>query len=143
MATSLGSLLKTVKSVEDESSRGIRALESAVEAITKEMAASGATAAATEATVATNQQPAADPDALLRNIMPITRAVTSLTSAINSADQVCGALHVSAPALALRPRVQPIRELCTSNLAPLFNCARIHATLPQELHWPWLPSPSA
>ena len=78
MVTNVTSLLKTVKAVEDEHTRGTRALESAIEAIAQEIRAFDS-----------NDAPKiqAQPEDLIRVTRPITLATGKAASAGKSCKQ--------------------------------------------------------
>ncbi|XP_060579795.1 talin-1-like isoform X4 [Ruditapes philippinarum] len=78
MVTNVTSLLKTVKSVEDEATRGTRALESTIEAIGQEIKAY-------EANPATDKKATAED--LIRYTKPITQATAKAVAAGNSGRQ--------------------------------------------------------
>lgn len=78
MVTNITSLLKTVKAVEDEHTRGTRALESTIEAIAQEIRALGSV----EAT-----KKKATPEELVRCTKPITVATAKAVAAGNSCKQ--------------------------------------------------------
>lgn len=78
MVTNLTSLLKTVKVVEDEHSRGTRALESTIEAIGQEIRALSAPSA---------NIPQATPEELIRSTKAITLATAKAVAAGNSGKQ--------------------------------------------------------
>lgn len=78
MVTNLTSLLKTVKVVEDEHSRGTRALESTIEAIGQEIRALTAPSTST---------PQATPEELIRSTKAITLATAKAVAAGNSGKQ--------------------------------------------------------
>ncbi len=79
MVTNVTSLLKTVKAVEDEHTRGTRALESAIEAIAQEIRAFDSP----------QQEPTtrAEPEDLIRATRPITIATAKAVSAGKSCKQ--------------------------------------------------------
>ena len=78
MVTNVTSLLKTVKAVEDEHTRGTRALESTIEAIAQEIRAFNSA-----------ERPKANlgPEDLLRSTRPITLATAKAVAAGNSCKQ--------------------------------------------------------
>ena len=78
MVTNVTSLLKTVKAVEDEHTRGTRALESSIEAIAQEIRAFDS-----------NEPPRtrAEPEDLIRATRPITLATGKAVSAGKSCRQ--------------------------------------------------------
>ncbi|KAL1132788.1 hypothetical protein AAG570_010740 [Ranatra chinensis] len=78
MVTNVTSLLKTVKAVEDEHTRGTRALESTIEAISQEIRA----VRSLEHTISTGS-----PEALVRCTKPITLATAKAVAAGNSCKQ--------------------------------------------------------
>lgn len=79
MVTNVTSLLKTVKAVEDEHTRGTRALESSIEAIAQEIRAFDNP----------NEQPRtkSEPEDLIRATRPITLATGKAVSAGKSCKQ--------------------------------------------------------
>jgi talin len=78
MVTNVTSLLKTVKAVEDEHTRGTRALESTIEAIAQEIRAFDS---------ADVPRSNAGPEELLRSTRPITIATSKAVSAGKSCKQ--------------------------------------------------------
>ncbi len=78
MVTNVTSLLKTVKAVEDEHTRGTRALESAIEAIAQEIRAFDSPSEPTGK---------AEPEDLVRVTRPITIATAKAVSAGKSCKQ--------------------------------------------------------
>ena len=78
MVTNVTSLLKTVKAVEDEHSRGTRALESSIEAIAQEIRAFDSAEAPKQKS---------EPEDLIRATRPITLATTKAVSAGKSLKQ--------------------------------------------------------
>jgi talin len=78
MVTNVTSLLKTVKTVEDEAARGTQALESSIEAIGQEMRAYAATE---------HVEKKISPDELVRLAKPITIATARAVAAGNSGRQ--------------------------------------------------------
>ena len=78
MVTNLTNLLKTVKSVEDEHTRGTRALESTIEAIAQEIRAFDSPEAPKNKST---------PEDLLRATRPITLATAKAVAAGNSGKQ--------------------------------------------------------
>ncbi|KAL5020158.1 hypothetical protein ScPMuIL_003050 [Solemya velum] len=92
MVTNVTSLLKTVKTVEDEAARGTRALESTIEAISQEVKAY-------EASGPTNKRASAED--LIRFTKPITAATAKAVAAGNSCRQedVIGAANMGRKAI--------------------------------------------
>lgn len=84
MVTNLTSLLKTVKVVEDEHSRGTRALESTIEAIAQELRSLSGTSSATSAA---GYGVTASPEDLIRSTKAITLATAKAVAAGNSCKQ--------------------------------------------------------
>ncbi|KAA0203024.1 hypothetical protein HAZT_HAZT004407, partial [Hyalella azteca] len=78
MVTNVTSLLKTVKSVEDEHTRGTRALEATVEAIAQEIRAFDSSEA---------PKTRASPEELVKASKPITQATAKAVGAGNSGKQ--------------------------------------------------------
>lgn len=78
MVTNVTSLLKTVKAVEDEHSRGTRALESSIEAIAQEIRAFD---------LPEPPKSKAEPEDLIRATRPITLATGKAVSAGKSCKQ--------------------------------------------------------
>ncbi|XP_053387301.1 talin-1-like [Mercenaria mercenaria] len=85
MVTNVTSLLKTVKSVEDEATRGTRALESTIEAIGQEIKTYESTAQAYEGNPGTDKKASAED--LIRYTKPITQATAKAVAAGNSGRQ--------------------------------------------------------
>uniref|UniRef100_A0A8D8RHH2 Talin-2 n=1 Tax=Cacopsylla melanoneura TaxID=428564 RepID=A0A8D8RHH2_9HEMI len=78
MVTNVTSLLKTVKAVEDEHTRGTRALESTIEAIAQEIRALNSVE---------QVKSTASPEELVRSTKPITQATAKAVAAGNSCKQ--------------------------------------------------------
>lgn len=82
MVSSVTSLLKTVKTVEEEQQRGARAIESALEAIEQELASYNAQCAHTDSEVARASRCA--PDEIVRVARPVTMATVKSVHAGSS-----------------------------------------------------------
>lgn len=95
MITNIQSLLKTVKTVEDEAQRGTRALESAIDAINQEIRFNTSSVESSTTTGTMNKSTAAaavsehefSPDDLIRATKQITMATSKAIGAANSMRQ--------------------------------------------------------
>eukprot|EP00051_Salpingoeca_urceolata_P011463 m.142076 g.142076 ORF g.142076 m.142076 type:complete len:2525 (-) comp17132_c0_seq1:108-7682(-) len=102
MVSTISSLLKTVKSVDDESLRGVRAIESAVEAINSNLAS-----------LSLNEAPDGAP-ASAQDVLRSTRPVTSATSKVVFAMASGKAEDITAAANLSRKAVDDLATTCKS-----------------------------